>query len=71
MSETEKVGHMGRPWKIEGTFKDYEPAKSLSERLSAAGLESKVKRSAVGFTVRTRTAPEVPPAEPKSKRKSK
>lgn len=71
MSDTEKVGHAGRPWKIEGTFKDYEPAKSLSERLAAAGLESKVKRTAAGFTVRTRSALEAPVAEPKSKRKSK
>lgn len=71
MSDTEKLGHAGRPWKIEGTFKDYEPAKSLSERLSTAGLESKVKRTSAGFTVRTRTAPDASPAEPKSKRKSK
>lgn len=71
MSDTEKVGHAGRPWKVEGTFKDYEPAKSLSERFATAGLESKVKQTAAGFTVRTRTAPEAPPAEPKTKRKSK
>lgn len=71
MSDTEKVGHAGRPWKIEGTFKDYEPAKSLSERLATAGLESKVKHTSAGFTVRTRSAPEAPVAEPKSKRKSK
>lgn len=71
MSETEKVGHAGRPWKVEGTFKDYEPAKSLSERFAAAGLESKVKRTAVGFTVRTRESSDSSSAEPKSKRKSK
>lgn len=71
MSDTENLGHAGRPWKVEGTFKDYEPAKSLSERLATAGIESKVKRTAAGFTVRTRTAPDAPPAETKTKRKGK
>lgn len=70
-NETEKLGHAGRPWKVEGTFKDYEPAKSLSERLSTSGLESKVKRTAAGFTVRSRTSTEAPVAAPKSKRKNK
>lgn len=70
-NEVEKLGHAGRPWKVEATFKDYEPAKSLSERLSTSGLESKVKRTSAGFTVRTRTAPDAPPPAPKSKRKSK
>ena len=71
MSNAENVGHAGRSWKVEGTFQDYEPAKSLSERFATAGLESKVKQTAAGFTVRTRTAPEVPSAEPKTKRKNK
>ena len=69
--EKENTGHQGRQWKVEAIFKDYEPAKSLSERLAASGLESKVKRKAVGFTVRTRELLGTSPTEPKSKRKSK
>lgn len=74
MSDTEEKSnssHQGRSWKVEATFKDYEPAKSLSERLATSGLESKVKRKAIGFTVRTRESLGTSSAEPKSKRKSK
>ena len=69
--EKENAGYQGRPWKVEATLKDYEPAKSLSERLAASGLESKVKRKADGFTVRTREPLNTPLAESKPKRKSK
>jgi hypothetical protein len=75
MSDNTEVvqGHQGRPWKVEATFKDYEPAKSLSERFETSGLESKVRRTRDGFTVRTRTSPSAPAPESttKSKRKNK
>lgn len=73
MSDNTEVvqGHQGRPWKVEATFKDYEPAKSLSERFETAGLESKVRRTRDGFTVRTRTSAPAPESTMKSKRKNK
>lgn len=68
----EKLGHQGRPWKVEATCKDYEQAKSLSEKLTATGLESKVKLTSSGYTVRTRQAVDTSSTDsPKSKNKNK
>jgi hypothetical protein len=55
MENNQKTATQGRPWTVIATFSDFESAHALSERSKQErGMQSKVKRLASGFTVRTR-----------------